>query len=475
MMRNSNAAMARTAQIDLFTYLENILLQIFELPELVLFTSNRFTMVVAAGLVVLYLVYKRRVTIYLLDFTCYQPPAFSRMPHSMFLEYAYLDNQMDADSLSFQVKITEKSGFSEETGIPDCMTLLPIGKSLSYAREEAELVIFSTVSDLFKKNNIDPKSIDILIINSSMVSPTPSLSAMVVNKFRMRSNIMTFNLSGMGCSAGILSVSLAKDLLRVRRNSLAVIVSTELLNVNRYTGKDPSMLLTNCLFRTGGAAILLSSRDQDKRKAKYELQHLVRTNNAKDDQSYNCVFQDVDSEMKLGVSISKDTVKVAGDALKTNIRSLGPLVLPFSEQFRYGVSIICRKMRIQSRLSFCMPDFKKAFDHFCIHAGGRAIIRGIKKNLQLRDVDVEASKMTLYRFGNTSSSSIWYELCYIETKGRMKKGHRVWQIAFGSGFKCNSAVWKCVHNVERKETTAWSDRINSYPLEIPTAVKIDMN
>ena len=170
---------------------------------------------------------------------------------------------MDADSLSFQVKITEKSGFSEETGIPDCMTLLPIGKSLSYAREEAELVIFSTVSDLFKKNNIDPKSIDILIINSSMVSPTPSLSAMVVNKFRMRSNIMTFNLSSMGCSAGILSVSLAKDLLRVRRNSLAVIVSTELLNVNRYTGKDPSMLLTNCLFRTGGAAILLSSRDQD--------------------------------------------------------------------------------------------------------------------------------------------------------------------------------------------------------------------
>ncbi|KAK3189510.1 hypothetical protein Dsin_029071 [Dipteronia sinensis] len=218
---------------------------------------------------------------------------------------------------------------------------------------------------------------------------------MVVNKFRMRSNIMTFNLSGMECSAGILSVSLAKDLLRVHRNFLAVIVSRELLNVNRYTGKDHSMLLTNCLFRTGRAAILLSSRDHDKRKAKYALQHLFRTNNAKDDQSYNCVFQDVESEMKFGVSISKDTVKVAGDALNTNIGSLGPLVLPFSEQFQYGVSIICRKMGIQSRLSFYMPDFKKAFDHFCIHTGRRAIIRGIKKNLQLMDVDVEASKMTL--------------------------------------------------------------------------------
>ncbi|KAF2553346.1 hypothetical protein F2Q68_00037808 [Brassica cretica] len=63
------------------------------------------------------------------------------------------------------------------------------------------------------------------------------------------------------------------------------------------------------------------------------------------------------------------------------------------------------------------------------------------KNVQGASVDAEASRSTLHRFGNTSSSSIWFELAYIEAKGRMKKGNKFWQIALGSGFNCNSAVW----------------------------------
>ena len=40
---------------------------------------------------------------------------------------------------------------------------------------------------------------------------------MIVNHFKMRTNVMTYNLSGMGCSAGVISVGLAQQLLQVRR------------------------------------------------------------------------------------------------------------------------------------------------------------------------------------------------------------------------------------------------------------------
>ncbi|KAL2470364.1 putative 3-ketoacyl-CoA synthase 20 [Abeliophyllum distichum] len=390
---------------------------------------------------------------------------------SMFVEHI-LHEQFDQNSVAFQIKILEKSGFSEETCIPPYLSQLPIKKSLSFNRDEATTVIFTVVKEVLETNNINPKAIDILIINSSMFSPTPSLSAMIINKFRMRSNIMSFNLSGMGCSAGIISVGLANDLLRVHRNSLALVVSSEILSQNWYTGKDRSMLLTNCLFRMGGAAILMSSRDQDKKKAKYVLQNLVRTNRAEDDLSYACVFQEVDNENKVGVSISKKVMNAAGEALKANMVLLGPMVLPLTEQFQYGLSSMFQKMKILSKKSIHIPDFRKGFEHFCIHAGGRAVILAIEKSLKLRQEDVEASKMTLHRFGNTSSSSIWYELSYIEAKGRMREGDRIWQIAFGSGFKCNSAVWKCACNVKPEKTNAWMDTIDSYPVDLPDTLEI---
>ncbi|CAF2138882.1 unnamed protein product, partial [Brassica napus] len=186
--------------------------------------------------------------------------------------------------VEFQMRILERSGLGEETCLPPAIHYIPPTPTMNEARSEAQMVIFSAMDDLFKKTGIMPKDIDILIVNCSLFSPTPSLSAVVINKYKLRSNIKSFNLSGMGWNADLISVELARDLLQVHPNSNAIIISTEIIMPNHYKGNKRAMLLPNCLFRMGSAAILTSNRRSDRWRAKYKLSHLVRTHRGADAQ-----------------------------------------------------------------------------------------------------------------------------------------------------------------------------------------------
>ncbi|KAL5558038.1 hypothetical protein UlMin_034249 [Ulmus minor] len=403
--------------------------------------------------------------VYLVDYSCYRAPDHLKAPFHQFMDHSKRTGDFNDSALEFQRKILQRSGLGEETYVPEAMHAIPPTPSMAAAREEAEQVMFGALDNLFANTNVKPKDIGILVVNCSLFNPTPSLSAMIVNKYKLRGNIRSFNLGGMGCSAGVIAVDLAKDLLQVHRNTYAVVVSTENITQNWYFGNKKSMLIPNCLFRLGGAAVLLSNKSKDRRRAKYRLVHVVRTHKGADDKAFRCVYQEQDDDEKTGVSLSKDLMAIAGGALKTNITTLGPLVLPISEQLLFFATLLVKKF-FNGNVKPYIPDFKLAFDHFCIHAGGRAVIDELEKNLQLLPIHVEASRMTLHRFGNTSSSSIWYELAYTEAKGRMRKGNKVWQIAFGSGFKCNSAIWEALRSVKPSHNGPWEDRIDQYPVKI---------
>ncbi|OVA18725.1 FAE1/Type III polyketide synthase-like protein [Macleaya cordata] len=403
--------------------------------------------------------------VYLVDYACYRPPSHLQVPFQYCLKLSRAFGNLDDSSIEFQHKILERSGLGEQTCLPETVHCVPPQPaSMAAAREETEQVMFGALDTLFSNTSVKPKDIGILVVNSSVFSPTPSLSAMIVNRYKLRGNIRSFNLGGMGCSAGVIAVDLAKDLLQVHRNTYAIVVSTENITWTAYRGHKKSMLISNCLFRVGGAALLLSNKSVDRRRAKYKLVHVVRTHRGADDKAFKCVYQEQDEVGKMGVSLSKDLMAIAGEALKINITTLGPLVLPISEQLLFFTTLVAKKL-FNAKIKPYIPDFKLAFEHFCIHAGGRGVIDELEKNLQLLPVHVEASRMTLHRFGNTSSSSIWYELAYIEAKGRMRKNDRVWQIGFGSGFKCNSAVWVALRNVKPSSKGAWEDCIDRYPVQ----------
>ncbi|KAJ8533579.1 hypothetical protein K7X08_006903 [Anisodus acutangulus] len=254
-----------------------------------------------------------------------------------------ISSTFDEESANLQKKVLERCGYSDKTYVPHSIRMLP-AKLLTFnnSRKEIEKVMFGAIDDLLSITRVNAREIGIVIVNIGVHNPTPSLSAMIVNHYKLGSDVLTYNISGMGCSAGLISIDLANRLLQ-------------------------------------------------------------------------------------------------------NI---------FKKPY--------------------IPDFKLAFEHFFIHAGGRAVLDEMEKNLELTEWHMEPSRMTLYRFGNTSSSSLWYELAYSEAKGRIKKGDRAWQIGFGSGFKCNSVVWHALKTINPAdlEKNPWTDEIQDFPVHVPAMMPL---
>ncbi|KAI4337210.1 hypothetical protein L6164_015655 [Bauhinia variegata] len=414
-------------------------------------------------------------SIYLIDFACYQPNEDLKVSREQFIELARKSGKFDEGSLEFQRRMLMSSGIGDETYIPKAV-IASSGNcaTMKEGRAEASMVMFGALDELFEKTRVRPKDVGVLVVNCSIFNPTPSLSAMIINHYKMRGNILSYNLGGMGCSAGIIAVDLARDMLQSNPNNYAVVVSTEMVGFNWYQGKERSMLIPNCFFRMGCSAVLLSNRRRDYSRAKYRLEHIVRTHKGADDRSFRCVYQEEDEQRFKGLKVSKDLIEIGGDALKTNITTLGPLVLPFSEQVLFFATLVWRHLfggkstgiNASSSKKPYIPDYKLAFEHFCVHVASKTILDELQRNLELSDKNMEASRMTLHRFGNTSSSSIWYELSYLEAKERVRRGDRVWQLAFGSGFKCNSIVWRSMRRQKKPSRNPWLDCINRYPVSL---------
>ncbi|KAK4534996.1 hypothetical protein CDCA_CDCA03G1021 [Cyanidium caldarium] len=353
--------------------------------------------------VVVYVVVRRR-GVFLVDYVTFLPPERLRVSYDAFMRLTAESGCFSQESMDFQMKLLHRSGVGEEAYFPAAMfqakEIAAHGGNgaavlnMQSAREEAEMVLFTVVEQLLRKTHTRARDIDILIVNCSLFNPTPSLSAMLVNRFQMKSSVRTYNLAGMGCSAGLI--------------------------------------------------------------AKYALLHTVRTHRGGDDPAYGCIYQEEDKAGIRGVRLSKQIMEVAGEAVRENIFRLGPLVFPVDVHVRFFTNLLRRRYLRQRHLKPYVPDFHRAFDHFCIHTGGRAVIDTLESSLKLTPQDVAPSRYALERFGNTSSASIWYELQYLERNGKMRRGHRTWQIAFGSGFKCNSAVWKALRHIRPDEAAVYA-------------------
>ncbi|KAM7280428.1 hypothetical protein ACFE04_007562 [Oxalis oulophora] len=410
---------------------------------------------------------KRDRECYILDYQCHKPTDDRKLDTEFCGELIRRSKQLGLLEYKFLLKAIVNSGIGEETYAPRLMFCgREENPTLDDCLSEMDDFFHDSIGKLLDRSKIKPEEIDILVVNVSMFASVPSLSARIINYYKLREDVKVFNLTGMGCSASLISVDIVRNIFKTYKNKNALVVTSESLSPNWYSGNDRSMILANCLFRSGGCAMLLTNKRELTHRAMFKLKTLVRTHHGARDESYGCCIQREDDAGRPGFHLGKSLPKAATRAFIDNLKEIGPKILPIRELLRFAVVVLLKKLnRAKTKGGSSAPgiNFKSGVDHFCIHTGGKAVIDGIKANLDLSLYDVEPARMTLHRFGNTSASSLWYVLSYMEMKKRLRKGDRVFMISFGAGFKCNSALWEVVRDLNGCEDNPWSDCIHNYP------------
>ncbi|WCJ30848.1 3-ketoacyl-CoA synthase 3 [Euphorbia peplus] len=404
-------------------------------------------------------------TCYVLAYECFKPTDDLKLDAETWEKILLRNKNHGHKERGFLARIMVNSGIGEEAYSPKNIVQGKEGSpSFTDGLFELDEAIFTTLDKLFIKTGISPTEIDIIVTTVSSFSPSPSLTSRIVKHYKMRNGIKSFNLSGMGCSGSVVALSLVEQLFKVHDKLFAVIVSTECMGQGWYNGMDRPMMFYNLIFRSGGCSILLTNNGGLKNKAMLKLNHLVRTHLGAVDEAYGCCKEEEDEFGYKGFRVSRTLTKSVVEAITVNLKTLLPKVLPIREILRYVVLFCCGNKGMKKPNYEARINLKAGINHFCIHPGGKAIIDKVGESLGLDGYDLEPARMALYRFGNTSSSALWYVLSYMEAKKRLEKGDKVLMIGLGSGLKCNTCVWEVLRNME--DANVWEDCKDNYPPKI---------
>lgn len=148
------------------------------LPPALLDMSWRSTLL---GLCLVWYLARHHHPVYLVDFVTFEPPESWQLTHDQLMTCMQRQRCFTEESIMFLKRILDKSGTGQRTawppGITQCLRdeSKIADQSVEAARKESETVICNVVHNCLKRTGILAPEVDILIINCSLFSPTPSL------------------------------------------------------------------------------------------------------------------------------------------------------------------------------------------------------------------------------------------------------------------------------------------------------------
>ncbi|KAK7859346.1 3-ketoacyl-coa synthase 12 [Quercus suber] len=176
---------------------------------------------------------------YILDYQLYKPTDDRMLDTEFCGNLIKRTKNLGLVEYKFLLKAIVSSGIGEQTYAPriifdgreDNPTILD-------GIAEMEEFFYDCVGKLLARKSISPSEIDVLVVNVSMLSSVPSLAARIINHYKMRDDIKVYNLSGMGCSASLISVDIVRNIFKSNKNLYALVVTSESLSPNWYSASS---------------------------------------------------------------------------------------------------------------------------------------------------------------------------------------------------------------------------------------------
>jgi predicted naringenin-chalcone synthase len=267
-----------------------------------------------------------------------------------------------------------------------------------YVREMIDLGEKVLVKALAKAH-WEPTDLDYIITVSCTGIMIPSLDAYLINKVKLRQDIVRLPVTEMGCAAGISGMIYAKEFLKANPGKRAAVIAVEsptaTFQLNDYSMAN---VVSAAIFGDGAACVLLSSHEED------EGPEII------DESMYH--FYD-------------------------NIHMMGFKLINMGLQMVLDI-------KVPETISAHFPDIIHPFlaknnlnikdvDHLIFHPGGKKIVQTVEDLFGGLGKNIDDTKEVLRLYGNMSSATVLYVLESI-MDNQPPKGEKGLMLSFGPGF-----------------------------------------
>jgi alkylresorcinol/alkylpyrone synthase len=245
----------------------------------------------------------------------------------------------------------------------------------------------------------EPQSLDYIITVSCTGIMIPSLDAYLINKMKLRQDIVRLPVTEMGCAAGISGIIYAKNFLKANPGKRAAVIAVESPTATfQLTDFSMPNIVSAAILGDGAACCLLSSYEED-----YGPEIV-------DEQMYHFY----DAEHMMGFKLTNSGLQMVLDieVPDTIASHFGDIIHPFLQKNNLEIA---------------------AIDHMIFHPGGKKIVNTVEALFSGLGKNIDDTKEVLKQYGNMSSATVLYVLERIMDR-KPKQGNKALMLSFGPGF-----------------------------------------